>query len=73
MEQLLTSKQVAAYLQVSLATVYRLLESGELQGSRITSQKRSNWRIRTQDLEAYLVRTNKGLRLEEIKLEEKGE
>lgn len=65
MDQLLTSKQVAEYLQISLATVYRLLESGELQGSRITSQKRSNWRIRAADLETYLARTGKDFKLGE--------
>lgn len=54
MEQLYTCKQVATYLQISLATVYRLLASGRLRGVHVSDQKHSNWRIKASDLQAYL-------------------
>lgn len=60
MEQLYTCKQVATYLQISLATVYRLLGSGQLRGVRVSDQKHSNWRIKASDLQDYLIaRDNK--------------
>ena len=35
MERILTADEVAEYLKVNIRTVYKLLESGELQGRKI--------------------------------------
>lgn len=53
MSQLLTPQQVAQILQVSLDTVYRILGSGQLKGSKVGTGK-SMWRVSEEDLNTYL-------------------
>lgn len=50
-EALLTPEQIATRLQVSDQTVYNLLRSGHLRGTRIGRL----WRIRSGDLESFLA------------------
>jgi len=50
MEELLTIAQVAKHLQVSVATVRRLIDAGELRGVRVGRL----WRVPKAALEAYL-------------------
>lgn len=52
MEALLTTQEVADLLKVTVRTVYNLLESGELQGVKVGRV----WRVREEDLEAFLSR-----------------
>jgi putative molybdopterin biosynthesis protein len=49
-ERLLTPAQVAAALQLSRATVYALIERGELRARRVGLQLR----VRKPDLDAFL-------------------
>jgi excisionase family DNA binding protein len=57
---MLTVRQVKERLNVALATVYSLLDSGELEGVRI-GVGRGTWRVREESLQAYLERrTQKG-------------
>ena len=49
---LMTVAEVAAALRVSTMTVYRLIKSGELAALRVGK----NYRIRADDLEAYLAK-----------------
>ena len=51
-EALLTTQEVANILKVTVRTVYSLLESGELQGVKIGRV----WRVREEDLQAFLSR-----------------
>jgi len=53
-EPLLNVGDVAARLGVKSETVRRWLRSGELRGVQMT--KRTGWRIRASDLEAFLDR-----------------
>jgi len=58
-DQLLTLRQVADRLQVSMSTVRRLVDAGELRTVRIGR----NLRVRPEDLKAYIdanVETPKG-------------
>ena len=48
--RLLTVQEVADLLRVSNMTVYRLIKRGELRALRVGK----NYRIRQQDLDAYL-------------------
>jgi len=52
--RLMTIKEVAAYLRVSGATIYRLMRSGELPSIKF-SEKRFT-RIRREDLEDFIQR-----------------
>jgi len=49
-ERLLTVAEVADHMRVSSMTVYRLIKSGTLKAVRVGK----NYRIRTNDLDAYL-------------------
>ncbi len=49
---LMTVAEVADALRVSTMTVYRLIKSGELAALRVGK----NYRIRADDLEAYLAK-----------------
>lgn len=49
-DQLLTLAQVASRLQVSMSTVYRLVDRGELKTIRIGR----SYRVRPDDLAAYI-------------------
>lgn len=51
-DSLLTVKQLANWLNVSLASAYRLTESGQLPSFRI----RRSIRVRKQDVETYLAK-----------------
>lgn len=48
--QVFTLKQVAEWLQVTVATIRVLIHTGELQGFRV----RRNWRITREALQAYM-------------------
>jgi len=48
---MLTIEDVAKILNVSPATVRRLIEDGELKAKKIRGQ----WRIKKEDLDAYLA------------------
>lgn len=48
---LLTAAEVADQLRVSTMTIYRLIRRGELPAVRVGR----NYRVRVQDLEAYLA------------------
>ena len=50
---LLTIRQVAKYLQVVPITVYRMIDRGDLKASKVGRV----WRIRFQDVQEYLERT----------------
>jgi excisionase family DNA binding protein len=50
---LLTIKQVAKYLQVVPITVYRMIDRGDLKASKVGRV----WRIRYQDVQEYLERS----------------
>lgn len=50
-------KDVATHLGVSIGTIYRLVESGELPSLRIGS----SWRIPAEGLEEYLKRNMKAM------------
>ena len=50
--RLLLPSEIADTLRCSLSTVYALLESGKLVGHRCPG-----WRVREEDLHAYLERT----------------
>ena len=52
MGPLMTVAEVAEALRVSTMTVYRLIKSGELAALRVGK----NYRIRADDLEAYLAK-----------------
>jgi excisionase family DNA binding protein len=50
--QLLTTNEVAKFLNVSRETVNRLRKSGELKSTKVGGQ----YRFRSEDIEAYLNR-----------------
>lgn len=50
METILTAEEVAGYLKVNIRTVYKLLESGELQGRKIGRI----WRIPQSAVNEYM-------------------
>ena len=52
-KKLFSIAATAEYLGVSEKTIRRKIESGELRASRVGSQ----WRIRPEELDAYLART----------------
>ncbi len=54
-DRLLTPAEVADYCRVSSKTVLRAIKSGTLRASRLGS--RSAYRIRFQDIEAWIVAT----------------
>ena len=51
MEKILTAEEVAEYLKVNIRTVYKLLESGELQGRKIGRI----WRITESAVNEYMA------------------
>ena len=51
MEKLLSLRQVADYLRVSVSTTYRLAESGQLPAFKISNRI---WRVRVEDVNAWL-------------------
>lgn len=51
-ERLMTTKQVAAYLNVDEFTVYRLVARKRLPGFKVGNQ----WRFKRQMVEAWLLR-----------------
>jgi excisionase family DNA binding protein len=52
-DRLLTVREVAARLRVSNMTVYRLIQAGDLQATRVGR----SYRLRQGDVEAYLSRS----------------
>lgn len=52
-ESMLTLKEVARYLHVVPLTVYRMIDRGDLSAVKVGRV----WRIRKQDLQAYLERS----------------
>lgn len=55
--QLLSMGDTAAFLQVSQKTVRRKIASGELHACKVGAQ----WRIRPEDIEAFLARNGSRL------------
>ncbi|MGH7773588.1 MAG: helix-turn-helix domain-containing protein [Candidatus Binatia bacterium] len=53
-EVLLTTQQVAHYLQVDKFTVYRLVSQGKLPAFKVGNQ----WRFKQKMIEAWLVRNS---------------
>jgi excisionase family DNA binding protein len=51
MEKLLSLKEVAYYLRVSVNTTYRMAESGQLPAFKISNRI---WRVRVDDINAWL-------------------
>jgi excisionase family DNA binding protein len=49
-DKLLTIPEVADYLRLNRFTVYRLAESGDLPGFKVTDQ----WRFKTREVERWL-------------------
>jgi excisionase family DNA binding protein len=56
LEACLTIEEVLGYLKVTSRTIYRLIRSGELPAMRVGRQ----WRLRRQDLDAWLERQRHG-------------
>ena len=52
--QLMTIKEVAEYLRISKATVFRLMRNGELPSIKFSAKRFT--RIRRADLEAFIER-----------------
>lgn len=52
-ESMLTIKEVAQYLHVVPLTIYRMIDRGDLPAAKVGKV----WRIRRQDLQAYLDRS----------------
>ena len=52
MEELLTIEEVARILKVSMQTVRRMIDEGELKAIKIRGQ----WRIKREDLQDYIDR-----------------
>ena len=59
-ETLLTLKEVARYLHVVPLTVHRMIDRGDLPAVKVGRV----WRIRKQDLQAYLDRSTSRPRVE---------
>jgi excisionase family DNA binding protein len=55
-EAMLTITEVARYLQVVPLTVYRMIDRGDLSAVKVGRV----WRIRQQDLQAYVDRSISG-------------
>ena len=51
-DKLLTIQEVADYLRLNRFTVYRLAESGNLPGFKVTDQ----WRFKIREIERWLQR-----------------
>ncbi|MCB8978266.1 MAG: helix-turn-helix domain-containing protein, partial [Ardenticatenaceae bacterium] len=54
MDELLTTRQVQAHLQVDRTTIYRMLKDGRLQGVRIGQ----HWRFPRSSVEAMLAESS---------------
>ncbi|MBM4899789.1 helix-turn-helix domain-containing protein [Vibrio parahaemolyticus] len=54
-DQILTLKEVAAYLKLAEKTAYRLASEGKLPGFKVGG----SWRFKREDLEAW-IEENKG-------------
>lgn len=54
-DRLMNIHEVARYLGVSVRTVYRLVQRGELRGAK----EGSVWRFRREEVEAYVDRVTK--------------
>ncbi|NJD04657.1 MAG: helix-turn-helix domain-containing protein [Ruminiclostridium sp.] len=53
--EIMTIEQATQYLQVSIRTIYRLIDSGDLKASKVGRV----WRIRKIDIDDYLESTSK--------------
>jgi len=56
MNGLLTPQQVADTLHVTINTVYRYLETGQLKGHKLGTMRFARWRIKQQDLDEFIER-----------------
>ena len=54
MQELLTPAEVASVLKVTPKTVVRWLNEKRFKGLKLGEGKRSEWRVRRADLDAYL-------------------
>jgi excisionase family DNA binding protein len=55
MDELLTTEQVAEYLQMHVVTVRTMCACGELPSINISPGRRASWRVARADLEAWLL------------------
>lgn len=56
-DQILTLKEVAAYLKLAEKTAYRLASEGKLPGFKVGG----SWRFKYEDLEAWIDMKKKGM------------
>ena len=56
--QVLTIKQVAEYLQVTEKTIYTLVQEGDLPAFKVRGQ----WRFKEEDLEKWIEENKKNLK-----------
>ena len=54
MNGLLTPQQVAGVLHTHINTIYRYLETGQLKGFKLGKMKFARWRIKQEDLDAFI-------------------
>lgn len=54
-DQILTLKEVAAYLKLAEKTAYRLVSEGKLPGFKVGG----SWRFKREDLEAWIEKSKK--------------
>ncbi|HHY76745.1 MAG TPA: helix-turn-helix domain-containing protein [Firmicutes bacterium] len=54
MDELLTTEEVANILKVSPRTILRWIHAGTLAAVKLGEGRRSEWRIRRQDLNEYI-------------------
>ena len=57
-DQILTLKEVAAYLKLAEKTAYRLASEGKLPGFKVGG----SWRFKRDDLEAWIEESKKWLK-----------
>ncbi len=50
--ELMTPREAAEFLRISLRTLYRLLQQGDVEGTKVGGQ----WRIPRDELESYVRR-----------------
>jgi len=54
MNGLLTPRQVAKMLHTHINTIYRYLETGQLKGHKLGTLRFARWRIKQEDLDAFI-------------------
>ena len=60
MGDLLTPREVAERLRLSMDTVYELIRDGKLPARNVGAGSSPRWRIHSEDVDAYLTRPSSG-------------